>query len=160
MQKRLFLQCTALLAGAALPLCATAQAPGALPTLNVFEPDSLSAIVAAERGRPFWLLLWDLECPYCLKSMRNFAARQKQDASLRVITVATDDMEQADALRQRLQETGIQGPAWVFGDASALALRHPIDPAWRGEKPRAYFYNANGERRVVSGLIDPEKFKP
>ena len=136
----------------ATPLPATA--------LQTFEPDSLASIVAAERGHPFWLVIWDLDCPYCMKSMRHIAARQKTDAGLRVITVTTDDMEQADAVRQRLQDIGIQGPAWVFGEASAQALRFAIDPAWRGEKPRAYYYDASGQRKAYSGVIDLDKFKP
>lgn len=130
------------------------------PTLQSFEPDSLARIVEAERGHPFWLVLWGLDCPYCIRSMRHLAARQKIDANLRVITVATDDMEQAGALLQHLQETGIQGPAWVFGEASAQALRFSIDPAWRGEKPRAYYYDARGQRKAFSGVIDPDNCKP
>lgn len=134
----------------------------ALPaiTLQAFEPDSLARIVEAERGHPFWLVLWGLDCPYCIKSMRHIAARQKLDPRLRVITLATDDMEQADALRQHLQEIGIQGPAWVFGEASAQALRFAIDPAWRGEKPRAYYYDASGQRKALSGVINPDQLKP
>ncbi len=129
-------------------------------TLQSFEADSLARIVASGRGHPFWLVIWDLDCPYCMKSMRHIAARQKNDPALRVVTIATDDMDQADAVRQRLQEIGIQGPAWVFGEMDPQALRFAIDPAWRGEKPRAYYYDASGQRKAFSGVIDLDKFKP
>lgn len=145
-------------AGSALD--AAAAKPLTVPELRSFEADSLAAIIASERGHGFWLVLWDLECPYCMKSMRLLAAHQKTDRNLRVVTVATDDIGQSDQLRQRLQEIGIQGPAWAFGEDSAQALRYAVDPTWRGEKPRAYYYDANGGRKAFTGVLDPKQIQP
>jgi hypothetical protein len=141
-------------------LDAAAAKPLALPELRSFEADSLAAIVASERGHGFWLVLWDLECPYCMKTLRLLAAHQKTDRNLRVVTVATDDIGQSDQLRQRLQEIGIQGSAWAFGEDSAQALRYAVDPGWRGEKPRAYYYDANGGRKAFTGVLDPKQIQP
>ena len=33
------------------------------------------------------------------------------------------------------------------------ALRYAIDPAWMGEKPRAYRYTADGSRTAISGVL-------
>ena len=35
---------------------------------------------SAQHARtPFWLVLWDLECPYCMKSLSHLAAAQRSD---------------------------------------------------------------------------------
>ena len=43
--------------------------------------------------------------------------------------------------------------AYAFSAAPEEALRYAIDPAWMGEKPRAYRYTANGSRTAISGVL-------
>ena len=140
------------------PVSAPAQTP-APASLQPFERDTLANIIAAERGHVFWLVLWDLDCPYCLKSMRFMAARQKSDPALRVITVATDSIDEQEKVQQRLQEIGLQGPRYAFGDETPEVLRYGIDPKWRGEKPRAYRYDADGVRQTYTGVLDANQLK-
>lgn len=142
-----------LLAGSLLP----AQANEPLPAILPFEPDTLQKIVLGQRGQPFWLVLWDLNCPYCMVTLRLLGERQRMDPALRVFTVATDSIDEADALEARLKELGVRGPAWAFGEAAPEALRHAIDPLWRGEKPRSYYYDADGKRQLFVGVLRSEQ---
>jgi hypothetical protein len=143
---------------AALGVAALAAAPrsglAAAPAVQTFEPASLAAITAAHRGQAFWLVLWDLECTYCMQSLQFLAAVQRRNPGLKVVTIATDGIDKGEAIAARLGKIGIRGPAYAFGpDQPEAALRHAIDPAWRGEKPRAYQYRADGSRRAVVGVL-------
>lgn len=136
---------------ASLPLAQAAE------PVRVFERHSLKAIESEQAGQAFWLVLWDLECSYCMVSMKNLAAVQKKNPSMRIITVATDGIDARDPLQARLAGIGLRGQAYAFGAESTEALRYAIDPKWRGEKPRAYYYAPDGQRRMLSGVLTAER---
>jgi hypothetical protein len=133
--------------------------PSAQPisAVHPFELATLDSIVQANRGRPFWLVLWDLECPYCVKSLANIAKLQQREPNLRVITIATDSLDQADAIKDRLTQLGVHCDAYAFSSLPAEALRYAIDPEWMGEKPRAYRYDADGNRAAFTGVLKEEQ---
>ncbi len=118
-----------------------------------FVRDTLASIEREHAGKEFWLVLWDLECPYCMQSLSHLAAAQRSDPQLEVVTVATDPMESAEAIGARLVQLGVTSQAYAFGNAPREALQYAIDPAWLGEKPRAYRYGADGKRQAISGVI-------
>jgi hypothetical protein len=47
----------------------------------------------------------------------------------------------------------VKSDAYAFAGAPHEALRFAIDPAWLGEKPRAYRYAADGSREAISGVL-------
>ena len=118
-----------------------------------FNRDTLKHIEREQSGRPFWLVLWDLECTYCMKSLKTIAAAQRQGTDLNIVTVSTDPIEQAGALRTRLAELGVRSEAYAFAAGSPEALRYAIDPKWMGEKPRAYLYAPDGTRTSHTGVM-------
>jgi hypothetical protein len=121
--------------------------------IKPFTRNTMRTIEQQHAGSPFWVVLWDLECVYCLKSLGNVAAAQLQQPDLKVITIATDPIAAAADLRERLAEIGVRSEAYAFAGAPEEALRFAIDPAWMGEKPRAYRYNAGGSRTSLSGVL-------
>lgn len=123
------------------------------PALRPFDRVTLAGIEEAHRGRAFWLVLWDLDCVYCMQSMQHLAAVQKKRPDLIVVTINTDGMAARDEVLARLRRIGLKGDAYAYGDALPEALAHAIDPAWRGEKPRAYRYPAQGSRRTHVGVL-------
>lgn len=127
------------------------EQPGSI--VKPFALDTLQDIVQSQRGSPFWLVLWDLDCPYCVKSLSNIAQAQRRDPKLRVITVSTDSTDQSDAIKARLTQLGVRGDAYAFSSATAEQLRYSIDPDWMGEKPRAYFYREDGTRTTFTGVL-------
>ena len=94
-----------------------------------------------------------------MKSLGNLATAQRQQPDLKVITIATDPIGAAAELRERLTQLGVHSEAYAFSGAPEEALRFAIDPAWMGEKPRAYRYNANGSRTSINGVVDADEFR-
>lgn len=124
--------------------------------LRPFGKTTLRELEAQHRGRPFWLVMWDLECSFCMKSLTNVAEAQRKDPRLTVVTVTTDPLNRSEEILERLRELGLRSDAYAFDGAPQEALRYAIDPSWAGEKPRAYRYAANGERTALSGVLSVE----
>lgn len=128
---------------------------------RAFEPGSLEHILQARQERPFVLVLWSLGCAPCLNELKVLAAELRQHPDTDLVLVSTD----APAARQRVERTlaqqGLEGrvESWIFADVSEHRLRHDIDPAWYGELPRAYFYDANHRRQASSGGLTPAHFQ-
>ena len=128
--------------------------------IRSFEPDSMARIQADNKGKPFVLMVWSLDCSYCLASMKVLAKEKKHYPNLAVVTLATDmksDAKSLAAIRKKLQASGLAGAsaqAWAFGDAAPEQLRYALDPAWRGEVPRSYWFSPDGKGTARSGMID------
>ncbi|MFP5389972.1 MAG: TlpA family protein disulfide reductase [Gammaproteobacteria bacterium] len=137
---------------AALLLGAPAWAQSPKP----FEADSLERIVGAHRGKPFVLMLWSMDCEFCQASLELLSKTRATHPGLTVVTVSTDPVSDAALTAQaakRLAGLGLAEDAWAFGQASPERLRYAIDPRWRGEKPRTYWYDAQGKRVTHSGVV-------
>ncbi|SOY58581.1 conserved hypothetical protein, putative exported protein [Cupriavidus taiwanensis] len=149
-----------LLAAAAATVCALALGPGMARAAGapaervaVFDSANAAHLAASQRGQPFVLVVWSLDCVYC---KRNFDALGKLRArypALRVVTLSTDSAEATPQVRQVLQRVSLTRNAWVFGHEPQERLRYAVDPEWMGEMPRTYFYRADGQRQGVSGVI-------
>ncbi|WP_052452593.1 TlpA family protein disulfide reductase [Noviherbaspirillum autotrophicum] len=155
------------LIGAAICAAAlVAPASHAAPAIQPFEPDGMARIVASQKGQPFVLVVWSLDCEYCQASLKTLAQEKRKRKNLHVVTLSTDalDDEQAVALMNaRLASLAMAGNAWAFGEAPPEQLRYAIDSKWHGEKPRSYWFNAKGESTAYSGVITPQviaKFMP
>jgi hypothetical protein len=131
-------------------------APAFDTRVKPFDRDTLAAIERQYAHTPFWLVLWDLECPYCMKSLGHLAAAQRADPKLKVVTISTDPVQSAEEIAARLAQLGVRSDAYAFGDAPREALQYAIDASWLGEKPRAYRYGSDGMREAISGVIQEE----
>lgn len=138
-------------------LCALVPcAVNAGPTLQAFEPDSLAHIIDTQKGKPFILVVWSLDCVYCQASLKTLAQERRRRKDLTVVTISTDaadDPEAVALMQKRLGALGMTRHAWAFGMAPPEQLRYAIDPRWHGEKPRSYWFNAHGEKTAYSGVI-------
>jgi hypothetical protein len=127
--------------------------------VRAFGADSLAAIAAAGKGKPFVLVIWSLDCEYCQASLAFLSREKNRHADLRLVTLSTDalnDPQTVALVRDRLAALGLTGDAWAFGSAPPEQLRYAIDPQWHGEMPRSYWFNARGERIAYSGVINDE----
>jgi hypothetical protein len=43
---------------------------------------------------------------------------------------------------------------WAFADEFSERVRFAVDRTWRGELPRAYFFDATGRSEGHSGFVD------
>lgn len=137
---------------AAVPMC-SAQ------SIHEFKRDSLKKIVAAQKGHPFVLAIWSLDCEYCRASLATLSNAKRIDRKLRVITLSTDSLADARSVSQMkatLAALGLGKNAWAFGDAPPEQLRYAIDVAWHGEMPRSYWFNPSGVSVALSGSVTME----
>lgn len=133
-------------------------AAAAQPGVNAFGPDSFGQIAASAKGRPLVVMVWSLDCSYCEPSFTALAQAQRR--GVRVVTIATDSVEDGEAvalIRRKLANAGLQAETWAFGPAPVEQLRHAIDPRWRGEMPRSYWFDGKGNVQAYSGLITAER---
>lgn len=137
-----------LVAGAAL-----AQAP-----LRAFDVDSPDAIRKAQAGRPFVLALWSIHCEPCVREMpvwRDMAARHPGVTVVLVSTDAPAERERVNAFLKRHDPGSVQ--RWQYADEFEERIRYAIDPKWRGELPRTYFFDRAHRPEVRTGLVEAEE---
>ena len=144
-------------------MLALALACGASPAgareLKAFEPQSVDRIAAGHKGKPFVVLVWSMDCEFCQASLDVLAKARAANPGLDIVTITTDPLSDAALSRmvvKRLGSLAMMDDAWSFGELASERLRYAIDPRWRGEKPRSYWYNAQGQRIAYSGMITPE----
>jgi thiol-disulfide isomerase/thioredoxin len=126
--------------------------------LQHFEPTSLQGIVEQHKGKPFVLFIWSLDCVYCQASLDHLAQAKRDNKALIIVTLSTDlaaDPQAAEMMQKRLSELQLASNAWAFGSAAPEKLKYALDPKWYGEKPRSYWFNAQGERVAYSGVLNP-----
>lgn len=126
--------------------------------IKPFEPDSLQEITRQHIGKPFVLFVWSLDCEYCHASLEHLAQVQRGGRALAIVTLSTDPVQDPQALsmmEKRLKEVKLTRNAWAFGSTSPEKLKYALDPKWHGEKPRSYWFNAQGERIAYSGVLTP-----
>ena len=140
------------LAAAARAAASAASASGLKP----FEPLSPEQIAASHKGKPFVLLVWSMDCEFCQQSLDVLAKARAANPGFDIVTVTTDplaDAALAGMVKKRLSSIDLMADAWSFGALPPERLRYAIDPRWRGEKPRSYWYDAQGQRVAYSGVI-------
>lgn len=137
----------------ALVIAATAQASAA--ELRPFTTGSVTAIKEQFSGRPFILVLWSTSCTHCANELRMLGRFARKDPALPLALVSTDTPEDGKDIRAALKRFGLgRIDTWVFADGVPERLRFAIDPAWRGELPRSYLFDAAHRREAHAGAID------
>lgn len=125
--------------------------------MKPFEMTSLEQIKAARSGQPFLLVLWSVDCPPCIKELSQLRSFREEFGARGLVLLSTDGPMEHDLVIRTIAEYGLQDfDNWAFSDNFADRLRYSIDPAWYGELPRAYFYDADHQRLAVSGMLSPE----
>ena len=141
-------------------LLALAAATSSAGELRPFTTDSLPAIQQQFAGRPFILTLWSLTCHHCAKELQMLGRLVSSDRNLPLVIVSTDTPAEAPEIRAALKRFGLDRlDTWVFADAVPERLRYAIDPAWRGELPRSYLFDAAHRREAHSGLLKEAQLK-
>lgn len=147
----------------AMALLLTAQYAAATDAAQPLQRGSYARLVQAHAGKPFVVALWSVSCTHCGKDLEIFSRLLRQHPTFRLVLISTDEPEQQDEIAHSLQRYELsisatagagQAESWVFADSYTERLRHEIDPKWYGELPRTYFYDAKGNKRGVSGVLD------
>jgi len=152
----------AVVATAIAALSALAASPSAYAAgnagLKAFAPQSVEHIAASHKGKPFVVLVWSMDCEFCQHSLDVLSRARAANPGFDIVTITTDPLSDAalsQLVTKRLSGIDLLADAWSFGGLAPERLRYAIDPRWRGEKPRSYWYDAQGQRVAYSGVITP-----
>ena len=138
---------------AAIALCTLA--PAHAQALRPFDAKSLERIRAMHAGKPFVLAFWSTTCEPCRDDMKVFNAAHRRYPGLPIHLVAVDPPGERAAI-ERFLKTYDPGRVsrWAFADEFSERIRYAVDPAWRGELPRTYFFDASHRVEAKSGALD------
>jgi thiol-disulfide isomerase/thioredoxin len=128
--------------------------------LNAFTFGSYQTIMAKHAQQPFMVVIWSMTCPSCVKDMALLSNLHKSWPDLKMVMLATDDVsesEQIQAILAKNQLTELEN--WVFAEDNTQKLNYEIDPAWYGELPRTYFFDAAHVRQGVSGVLSQKDYE-
>lgn len=124
-----------------------------------FRRGSFAAILSQRQGQPFVLVMWSITCIPCRKEFELLRILRADYPRLPLVFVSTDDLADAGMASNMLVHYGLEREeSWMF-DGDAERLRYEIDPAWYGELPRTYFYDAAHAREGVSGSLTRERIE-
>ena len=124
-----------------------------------FTVGSYQKILEAHANEPFVLVLWSVNCSACMKEMEVLRDLHQERKNLNIVMLSTDDVSERDDVVAVLRQKGIaELESWVFAESNSQLLRYEIDPTWYGEIPRTYFFDAQHQRRGISGKISKQEF--
>jgi hypothetical protein len=148
--KHLLFACALLLPG--LSIAASLQ-----PLTAADVPALLQAPAHGERI----IALWALDCAYCEPNLKMLDKLQRANPEdIELIIVATDSIEQREAIEARLQRMHMDvHPARAYAEASPEHINFLLDPQWGGETPRVLVIRADGSRLGISGALTPAQMQ-
>ncbi|MGR9114221.1 MAG: TlpA family protein disulfide reductase [Gammaproteobacteria bacterium] len=137
--------------------------PTALANQNPVHPfnsGSYRHVLNNHAKQPFMLVIWSVTCSSCLKEMELLSTLHKNRPNLKIVTLATDDLSDANEIQSILDKNQLSDTEkWVFASENSQKLRYEIDPRWYGELPRTYFYDADHQREGISGVLTQEDYE-
>ena len=104
------------------------------------------------------IALWALDCAYCEENLSALAKLANTGKNIDFVAVATDPVNQSDAIRARLHAAGLDKiAARAYTDVTPDRINYLIDPEWGGETPRTLVIRADGSRKAYSGALDAKR---
>ncbi|HEU0231266.1 MAG TPA: hypothetical protein VFR20_11890 [Burkholderiaceae bacterium] len=149
----------ALIAALALTLALPALAQA--DTLTALTPAEVPALLKPPAHGERILAIWALDCAYCESNMQALAKlQQAHPHEITLVTVATDDIAQRQAIEQRLQHAGLDNyPARAYAAITPDRINYLLDPSWGGETPRTLLIRADGTHLGISGELTPQQLQ-
>ncbi|MEI8573645.1 hypothetical protein JWZ98_17785 [Methylomonas sp. EFPC1] len=149
-----------ILVGLALNLIGCSVVLAEQPEIKPFTPGSYQQILAVNANKPLMLAIWSVDCPSCLKDMDILGKLHEKHPALKIVMLATDDAEALPEIKRIIDSHKLGGlENWAFASDNPEKLRYEIDPAWYGELPRTYFFDAGHQRVGKSGAMSLEEFE-
>jgi hypothetical protein len=131
-------------------LCSGATAGEAFVALDRTQAKALTD--PATHTTPTIVALWSSDCIHCKANLKLFAAMNKADKRLRVITVATEPVNAE--LAEPLDRLALPGKRYAYGTDPPEALAFALDPKWSGELPRTLLFDGRGGKLAKSGVLE------
>ncbi|HUW53251.1 MAG TPA: hypothetical protein VMV99_07560 [Rhodanobacter sp.] len=130
-------------------------------TLTALTPAEVPVLLKPPAHGERILAIWALDCAYCESNMQALARLQRAHPhEITLVTIATDDIAQRQAIEQRLHHAGLDNyPARAYAATTPDRTNFLIDPNWGGETPRTLLIRADGTHLGISGELTPQQLQ-
>ena len=122
--------------------------------LMPFEINTRNVIEKKYLNQPLIISFWSIDCPYCIDDLKKLGKALSKNTNVQLITVCVDGKESAKKAERILSQANLpKHEQYQYAEVDEDRLRYNIDPAWYGELPRTYFYDATHQVTPLSGKI-------
>ncbi len=119
-----------------------------------FDMNTRKVIEKRYIDQPLIISFWSIDCPYCLDDLKKLGKALSKNTNVKLITVCVDGKESAKKAERILSQANLpKHEQYQYAEVDEDRLRYNIDPAWYGELPRTYFYDAAHQVTPLSGKI-------
>jgi len=119
-----------------------------------FDMNTRKVIEKRYIGQPLIISFWSIDCPYCIDDLKKLGKALSKNTNVQLITVCVDGKESAKKAERILSQANLpKHEQYQYAEVDEDRLRYNIDPAWYGELPRTYFYDATHQVTPLSGKI-------
>ena len=119
-----------------------------------FDMNTRQVIEKRYIDQPLIISFWSIDCPYCINDLKKLGKALSKNTNVKLITVCVDGKESAKKAERILSQANLpKHEQYQYAEVDEDRLRYNIDPAWYGELPRTYFYDAAHQVTPLSGKI-------
>jgi thiol-disulfide isomerase/thioredoxin len=119
-----------------------------------FDMNTRKVIEKRYIDQPLIISFWSIDCPYCIDDLKKLGKALSKNTNVKLITVCVDGKESAKKAERILSQANLpKHEQYQYAEVDEDRLRYNIDPAWYGELPRTYFYDATHQVTSLSGKI-------
>ena len=119
-----------------------------------FDMNTRKVIEKRYIDQPLIISFWSIDCPYCIDDLKKLGKALSKNTNVKLITVCVDGKESAKKAERILSQANLpKHEKYQYAEVDEDRLRFNIDPAWYGELPRTYFYDATHQVTPLSGKI-------
>lgn len=119
-----------------------------------FDMNTRKVIEKRYIDQPLIISFWSIDCPYCIDDLKKLGRALSKNTNVKLITVCVDGKESAKKAERILSQANLpKHEQYQYAEVDEDRLRYNIDPAWYGELPRTYFYDAAHQVTPLSGKI-------
>jgi thiol-disulfide isomerase/thioredoxin len=119
-----------------------------------FDMNTRKVIEKRYIDQPLIISFWSIDCPYCIDDLKKLGKALSKNTNVKLITVCVDGKESAKKAERILSQANLpKHEKYQYAEVDEDRLRYNIDPAWYGELPRTYFYDATHQVTPLSGKI-------
>jgi thiol-disulfide isomerase/thioredoxin len=119
-----------------------------------FDMNTRKVIEKRYIDQPLIISFWSIDCPYCIDDLKKLGTALSKNTNVKLITVCVDGKESAKKAERILSQANLpKHEQYQYAEVDEDRLRYNIDPAWYGELPRTYFYDAAHQVTPLSGKI-------
>lgn len=119
-----------------------------------FDMNTRKVIEKRYIDQPLIISFWSIDCPYCIDDLKKLGKALSKNTNVQLITVCVNGKESAKKAERILSQANLpKHEQYQYAEVDEDRLRYNIDPAWYGELPRTYFYDATHQVTPLSGKI-------